>query len=157
MNFIENYQATASKQFPLSTLRLILCVLVTNFLMSAIYAQGVAINTDDSDADASAILDVKSTTQGVIFPRLTSAQRDLISSPAAGLMIFNTDRLCLEYYTGAAWTSGEPAGTIKPYAGGSIPEGWLVCNGTAVSRSTYPDLFTALSVSRVEGCIECTR
>ena len=54
-------------------------------------AQSVAINTDGSTADASAILDLKSTNQGVLVPRLTQSQRTMISAPATGLMVYQTD------------------------------------------------------------------
>lgn len=37
-----------------------------------------------------------------------------------------------------------PAGTIAPFAGGTAPEGWLLCNGQAYSRTTYKALFDAL-------------
>jgi microcystin-dependent protein len=41
-----------------------------------------------------------------------------------------------------------PAGIIVPYAGSSLPAtGWLECDGTAVSRTTYADLFTAISTT----------
>ena len=48
----------------------------------------VAINTDNSDADNSAMLDVKSTTKGLLIPRMTMAQREAIANPANGLLIF---------------------------------------------------------------------
>ena len=54
------------------------------------YAQ-VAINTDNSGPDGSAMFDVKSTTKGLLIPRMTAAQRDAIVGPANGLMIFCTD------------------------------------------------------------------
>lgn len=38
-------------------------------------------------------------------------------------------------------------GTIKAFAGGTIPEGYLLCDGSAVSRSTYSDLFLAISTN----------
>ena len=41
--------------------------------------------------DASAILDIASTTKGVVFPRMTSAQRTSISSPTTGLIVYQTD------------------------------------------------------------------
>lgn len=41
--------------------------------------------------DASAILDLTSTTQGFLYPRMTSAQRNAIASPATGLMVYQTD------------------------------------------------------------------
>ena len=41
--------------------------------------------------DASAILDIASTSKGVVFPRMTSAQRTAISSPTTGLIVYQTD------------------------------------------------------------------
>ena len=38
-----------------------------------------------------------------------------------------------------------PAGAIMPFAMSSVPTGWLECNGSAVSRSTYASLFSAIS------------
>lgn len=52
---------------------------------------------------ASAALTVTSTTQGVLFPRMTATQRDAIASPAAGLVVYNTTSGKLNVYTGAAW------------------------------------------------------
>lgn len=37
-----------------------------------------------------------------------------------------------------------PTGSIQPYAGASIPAGWLLCDGSAVSRTDYAALFTAI-------------
>lgn len=45
-----------------------------------------------------AILEMKSTNQGVLFPTLTNAQRNAISNPPNGLHIFNADESCLNYY-----------------------------------------------------------
>jgi hypothetical protein len=52
---------------------------------------------------ASAQLDVASTTRGFLPPRMTTTQRDAISSPAAGLVIYNTTTSKLQVYT-TAWT-----------------------------------------------------
>lgn len=54
-------------------------------------------------SDASAILAVSSTTQGFLPPRMTQAQRDAITTPAAGLMIYNTDTNTAECWNGSAW------------------------------------------------------
>ena len=70
-------------------------------------AQGVAINTDGSSADASAILDVQGSNEGFLLPRMTTTERDAISSPANGLFIFNTDSLGLEVYTTRGWQGFE--------------------------------------------------
>tara|TARA_Y100001963_G_scaffold40191_1_gene56303 strand:- start:4192 stop:5463 length:1272 start_codon:yes stop_codon:yes gene_type:complete len=40
-----------------------------------------------------------------------------------------------------------PTGGVLPFAGGSAPSGFLLCDGSAVSRSTYSDLFTAISTT----------
>ena len=66
--------------------------------------QGIGTNTPD----ASAALEIQSTTQGFLPPRMTEVERDAISSPAAGLMVWCTD--CgtageLQAYDGAAWQS----------------------------------------------------
>jgi microcystin-dependent protein len=38
-----------------------------------------------------------------------------------------------------------PSGVVLPYAGAAVPAGWLLCNGAAVSKTTYAALFDALS------------
>lgn len=76
--------------------------LIALFITTINYAQ-VAINTDSSEPNTSAMLDVKSTDKGFLPPRMTSMQRDAISSPAAGLFIFNTTDKTLEFYDGSAW------------------------------------------------------
>lgn len=42
---------------------------------------------------------------------------------------------------------GVPVGFIMPYAGTGLQEGWLDCDGSAVSRTMYPDLFTAIGTT----------
>ena len=51
-------------------------------------------------------LDVTSTTGGVVFPRLSTAQRDAISSPTDSETIFNTTTNQLESYDGSEWVAG---------------------------------------------------
>lgn len=38
-----------------------------------------------------------------------------------------------------------PAGTVVAFAGSSAPEGWLICDGSAVSRTTYANLWAVIS------------
>ncbi|MGI4865926.1 MAG: glycine-rich protein [Janthinobacterium lividum] len=54
--------------------------------------------------DASAVLDVNSTTKGLLPPRLDKTQRDAIASPAAGLTIYNTTTNKLNTWNGTTWT-----------------------------------------------------
>ena len=46
-----------------------------------------------------------------------------------------------------AYSTGLPIGFIIPYAGSVIPGGFLLCNGQAVSRTTYAQLFTAIGTT----------
>jgi uncharacterized protein (TIGR02145 family) len=68
--------------------RVILLIAVLFYLSG--YGQ-VGINTDNSDPDASAMLDVQSTSKGMLVPRMNSDQRNAITDPANGLLIFCTD------------------------------------------------------------------
>jgi hypothetical protein len=70
--------------------------LKTLFLAIAIIASysisaQVAVTTDGSSADGSAMLEVKSTDKGFLPPRLTAAERDAITNPATGLIVYCTD------------------------------------------------------------------
>lgn len=62
---------------------------------------GVGIGTDAPNASAK--LEVNSDTQGFLPPRMTGTERDEISSPAAGLIIYNTTTDKLNFYNGTAW------------------------------------------------------
>ena len=67
-------------------------------------SQGVAINNDNSTPDPSAMLDVKSTSKGLLVPRMTQAQRTAITTPANGLLVYQTDNPSgFYYYSGAGW------------------------------------------------------
>ena len=74
-------------------------------LFSSVIFSQVFISTDNSSPAASALLDVNSTSKGFLPPRMTTAQRNLISSPAAGLTIYNTTKNCNETYNGSSWVS----------------------------------------------------
>jgi len=53
--------------------------------------QNVAINNDGAAPDAKAILDIKSTDKGILIPRMTSAQRNAITTIPKGLTVFDTE------------------------------------------------------------------
>ena len=77
---------------------LVLMISLILLLNVQIYAQNVGINSDGSTPDNSAMLDIKSTSSGLLIPRMTLAQRNAISSPAAGLLIYQTDNTPGFYY-----------------------------------------------------------
>jgi hypothetical protein len=81
--------------------RIYLTVLVFSLFTSVSMAQvGIGTNTPAPSAQ----LDVTSTERGFLPPRMTTAQRDLIASPATGLLVFQTDNTAGYYfYDGTAW------------------------------------------------------
>jgi hypothetical protein len=77
---------------------------------------------------ASSLLTVTSTTQGVLFPRLTTTQQNAISSPADGLTIYNTDSSDIFVYKSSAWARAGAAG-----GGGGGSESTTASNGLTLS------------------------
>jgi hypothetical protein len=59
----------------------------------------VGVNTPN----ASALLDLTSTTKGLLLPRMTTTQINAIASPAAGLTVYNTTLALICFYNGTAW------------------------------------------------------
>jgi hypothetical protein len=103
------------------------CLLFLALSMS-VTAQ-VAINTDGSLPDNSAMLDVKSTEKGMLFPRMTLAQRNAIASPAPGLTVFQTDNTPGYYFNSG--TSGSPIWSIV--GSGS---GWSITGNSGTNPTT---------------------
>ncbi len=70
------------------------------------------VSVGQTPATASAIFDVNSTTRGFIKPRMTTAQRNLIPSPATGLEIYNTTTNEPEHFDGSVWTTTSGSETL---------------------------------------------
>jgi uncharacterized protein (TIGR02145 family) len=116
------------------------------------YAQ-VGIGT--TTPEASAALDITSTTKGLLPPRVTEAQRDAISTAAAGLIVYCTD--CgangeLQFYNGTSWVNMEggtaTAGPPIPSVVSTTGKTWMDRNlgATQVATSStdaasYGDLY----------------
>lgn len=68
-------------------------------------AQSLAVNTDGSTANSSAMLDIKSSTKGLLIPRVTKAQKYAIAAPANGLLIYQSgpDSIGFYYYQNSQW------------------------------------------------------
>ncbi|RYY59391.1 MAG: hypothetical protein EOO05_13405, partial [Chitinophagaceae bacterium] len=78
---------------------------------SAVHSQSVGIGT--LAPDASAVLELKSTTQGFLPPRMLASEKALIASPKPGLMVYQTDGTKgLYIYTGSAWAPIADAGVV---------------------------------------------
>jgi hypothetical protein len=77
-----------------------LSILFIIFLGFNVFAQvGIGTTTPAN----SSMLDIQSTTKGVLIPRMTTAQRTVIASPANGLLIFDTDTKSFWFYNVNAW------------------------------------------------------
>src|SRR5579859_150849 len=86
---------------------LISCILMMTVALTA--TSQTAIVTDDAayvTGQASAVLDIKSISKGLLIPRMTQAQRTAVSSPAEGLMVYQTDGTKgFYYFTNSAWVA----------------------------------------------------
>lgn len=89
--------------------------LLCGMLAGALNAQ---IGLGTSAPASSAQIEVNSTTKGVLFPRMTNTQMLAISSPAAGLQIFNTTANSLYVYNGSQWLS--ELNSLKTFANAGV-------------------------------------
>jgi hypothetical protein len=136
------------------------------FLTKGLSAQNVGINDDNSTPDPNAMLDVKSTSKGVLFPRMTTAQRNVLGSanPTEGMLVFDTNVEGYFFFVNGGWVqlaSGSsgggsvPVGTILAFAkdtadNGSVMEvvpGYLLCNGAEISSLVYPNLVSTIKTA----------
>jgi trimeric autotransporter adhesin len=109
----------------------ILFMCIAFFSYCAAEAQSMAINSDGSTADASALLDVKSTAKGVLVPRMTKAEKNTIPAPANGLLVYQTgpDSTGFHYYDGTAWK--------WLAAAANTPQGWLTTGNVGTTTSNF--------------------
>jgi hypothetical protein len=83
------------------TLLLAIVVIFTTTVTNAQSNLGVGTATPD----ASAKLDVTSTNQGILVPRMTTAARNAIAAPAKGLMVYDSTLKVFYYHDGTAWAA----------------------------------------------------
>ena len=109
----------------------ILSISTVLILSHSSYSQGLAVNTDGSTPDPSAMLDVKSTNKGMLVPRVTSTAS--ITSPVTGLLIYQTNAPAgFYYYSGASWLLLQNSGAVVSSANGGAGSinGILEANGS---------------------------
>jgi uncharacterized protein (TIGR02145 family) len=124
---------------------------VCSFFYMLVYAQNVGINTTGATPDPSAALDINFTDRGLLIPRMTTAQRNAIASPASSLLIYNTDVNCFQLYNASgAWENlycstgcTAPSAPTANAPTGISPTGF-VANWGSVSGATgyYLDVAT---------------
>ncbi|MFY8165133.1 MAG: phage tail protein [Sediminibacterium sp.] len=115
------------------------------------------VGIGNPNPNTSAKLDVTSTTQGFLPPRMTEVQRNAITNPAAGLQVWCTDCASngeTQVFNGTAWvnmiggnaTADQALGSVTIFPFNAIPSDFLPCNGQAISRTTYAALFVKIGV-----------
>lgn len=101
---------------------------------------GGSVGVGTTNPAASAILDLTSSVRGFLLPRMTTAERNAISSPAIGLQIFNTSTNAINFYDGAWKAVGAVGSSITSItAGTGLTGGTITSSGTiAVDVGTGP-------------------
>jgi hypothetical protein len=93
----------------------------------SVYQDGKVTIGRPLSISSTAILEVYTTTQGILIPRLTTAQKNAISTPATSLLLYDTDLSTFQYYSGSAWTSlgggSGTAGQVTYWSGTSAVTG----------------------------------
>jgi hypothetical protein len=92
--------------------QLLLSLIICLFFNYTFAQENISISDESShSADPSAVLDVYSTTKGVLVPRLSSSNIALISNPAEGLLVYNTDVNSFYFYDGTMWIDLSSSGS----------------------------------------------
>jgi len=82
------------------------------YLLFAIVSIKAQVGINTTTPDPSSILDISSTTRGILLPRMTTIQRNAINAPAAGLLVYDTQMNKFMGYNGTLWTQ-DVFGTTK--------------------------------------------
>jgi hypothetical protein len=85
--------------------KIALSICVFSTLISLELKSQFIISNDTSLPDSSSYVEVKSNNRGWLIPRMTTQQRNNIHSPAAGLMIYNTDSQSIEFFNSSHWVN----------------------------------------------------
>ena len=89
--------------YHLISIKTISFVFAIAVLVNPLFGQTGAVGVGTVTPDNSAMLDVSSTGKGVLIPRMTTAQRAAIPSPATGLMVYDGDTNSFWYFDGTQW------------------------------------------------------
>jgi len=144
----------------------LILVIVLLVIQLPCFSQNVAINTDHSPANSSAMLDVKSITKGILISRMSTASRDAIPSPADGLLIYNSSTNEFNFYNGTEWAvivstfisatvgSNSSAGGVAINTGGLPASNSAMLDVSDAGRGVlFPRTTTASISSPVTGLI----
>ena len=108
---------------------LLLIICCTNRMA---FSQNVAINSTGNAPDASAMLDVQSTTKGLLIPKMTLLQRNAINNPATGLLIYQTNGTVGFYYNSGTTASPVWTALTIPPSGNN----WALTGNSGTNPAT---------------------
>lgn len=103
----------------------------------------ISINTNGNPPDPSSLLDVQSSNSGILFPRLSTADRNAVPYPVTGLFLYNTSTDHFEYYNGSEWFQLEGS-IVSSQTGNLRPGGGISINA---SVNALPDSSSILDVN----------
>jgi uncharacterized protein (TIGR02145 family) len=111
-------------------------VLLCAAFIAASFTSIAQVGVGTTTPDASAALEIESTTKGLLPPRMTTAERDVINSGvwAEGLTIYNTDTKCLELYNGTDWISVCDGSVVTSPSNATIPNN-ATCASATISAT----------------------
>jgi len=81
-------------------------IIYTAAILALGFSASAQVGIGTTSPSNSSMLDISSTTKGFLLPRMTSAQRDAVASPATGLQVFDTTTNTFWFYNGTAWING---------------------------------------------------
>ncbi|MBD0831783.1 hypothetical protein [Aestuariibaculum sediminum] len=119
-------------------------------LVSCVVHAQVGIGT--TNPDPSSVLDISSTSQGILVPRMTTAERIAINNPATGLLVYDTSLGEFAYSNDGSWST---LGNAKSANQTTSKTGWvalkdadysLTLAGITVNESTEPTNFTNIDL-----------
>lgn len=126
-----------------------LLAIVCITLPSLMFSQAVGIN--NPAPHASSVLDIQSTTRGVLMPRMTTQQRTDIASPAEGLKVFDTDTKTFWFYNGTGWIESATGAATNFWSLSGNDIFKSNTGNVGIGTSTPADLFTVQSASNSFG------
>lgn len=113
--------------------------LATNNYAIIVPSTGGRVGIGTTAPSASSIMELSSTTAGFLIPRMNTTQQNAISTPATGLLIYNTDSATLVQYTGTAWrkigSGGSGTVTSFSFTDGNGFDGTVTNSGTTPALS----------------------
>ena len=129
------------------------------------YSLGLAVGKTSAPV-TTAILELSSVSRGLLLPRMTTAQKNAISTPATSLLLYDTDLATFQYYSGSAWTSlgggggisgSGTAGQVTYWSGTSAVTGssnlfWDNTNARLGIGTSSPT--TQLNVNQIAGTVK---